>query len=64
MKTFLKNAVLVVVLLSMSAFVLSAETEGKQENPLIQLTKISMVQAQKTALAKAPGKIVEAGLEI
>lgn len=64
MKTFLKNAVLVVVLISMTGFVMSAESEEKQGNKLEQLTKVSMVQAQKTALAKAPGKIVEAGLEI
>jgi len=64
MKRLLKNTILVMMFISMSLFVMSGEREEKQENPLVQLTKISMVQAQKTALAKAPGKIMEGGLEI
>jgi len=52
------------VLFSVSAFVMSGENEKKQENILQQLTKVTFAQAQKTALAKAPGKIVEAGLGI
>ncbi len=64
MKAVLKNAVLVMVLFSVSAFVMSGENERKQENVLQQLAKVTFAQAKATALAKAPGKIVEAGLEV
>jgi uncharacterized membrane protein YkoI len=64
MKTFLERASLVIILFSMSVLVTSAERGEMKENPLAQLTRINMIQAQKTALTTAPGKIVESGLEI